>query len=94
MNHIYTVVWNAVLRRFCVASELGRNRNRATSQGCARLGAPSLRPTALAVLIALAWAAPGWAQLPEGPTLVRWRRKSASARHSRQRCRCDSLSKD
>lgn len=70
MNHIYIVVWNAVLGRFCVASELGRNRKRATSQRGAGPGAPSLRPTALAVLMALAWAAPGWARLPEGLTLV------------------------
>ena len=73
MNHVYSVLWNALLGRFCVASELGRQRNRCVkrdSRGASR-GMSSLRPTALAALCALMGSGPGWAvtvSLPEGAT--------------------------
>ncbi|MEG1454733.1 MAG: filamentous hemagglutinin N-terminal domain-containing protein, partial [Comamonas sp.] len=68
MNHVYSVLWNALLGRFCVASELGRQRN--TAQRAARSDVRTPRPTALAALLALAWAGQGWAQLPQGHTLA------------------------
>lgn len=64
MNHVYTVLWNAVLGRYCVASELGRKRS--ATQRAVRCGVRAMRPTALAALLAMAWAAPGWAALPQG----------------------------
>ncbi|MEG0226678.1 MAG: filamentous hemagglutinin N-terminal domain-containing protein, partial [Comamonas sp.] len=68
MNHIYTVLWNAVLGRFCVASELGRKRS--TTERAERSGVQPRRPTALAALLAMAWAGPGWATLPQDHALV------------------------
>ena len=71
MNHIYSVLWNAALGRFCVTSELSRSRSRASTQR--RALSPLLRPglSVLATLVALAWAAPTWSQaLPQGSRVV------------------------
>ena len=73
MNHIYSVLWNSALGRFCVTSELGRSRSRATTRRSARR--PACRHSALAALatgVALAWSAPAWSQatLPQGGQVV------------------------
>lgn len=70
MNHIYSVLWNAALGRFCVVSELARSRSRAVKRSAARAGrhTPSPRLTTLAALLILMGSAPGWAgsNLPDG----------------------------
>lgn len=73
MNHIYSVLWNSALGRFCVTSELGRSRSRATTRRSGRR--PACRRPALAALatgVALAWSAPAWSQatLPQGGQVV------------------------
>ena len=82
MNHIYSVLWNKALGRFCVTSELGRSRTRATTRRNAGPGmALQVRLPALAVSLALAWAMPAWSQtvLPQGGNVVAGNAKVTAA---------------
>jgi len=73
MNHIYRVLWNKALGRFCVTSELGRSRSRPTTRrsagarGHSRPGLAALTASVALAWGASAWGASAWGASPAGP---------------------------